>query len=175
MAKTAKPSKTDERWWDLIERSREDTNGAEEQAEQLHDLLVEELTAEEIVAFDRFVLERIRDAYRWDLWEIAYLMNGGCSDDGFDYFCGWLVGKGRKHYEAALANPEDAAKDVSPEDEPFENEMLWYVAANAWQDKTGQADYDSVAPDVTRTLIGEPFDEDTVSEKHPKLAKKFGG
>lgn len=175
MAKAAKPTKSDDRWWDLIERSRKDTAGPDEQAEQLHELLVEELTAEEIVAFDKFVLERIRDAYRWDLWEIAYLMNGGCSDDGFDYFCGWLVGMGRKHYEAALKNPEAAANGVGPDDEPFENESLWYVASNAWEEKTGQSNYDTVAPDVTRELIGKPFDEEGVYEKHPKLAKKFGG
>ena len=36
------------------------------------------------------------DSYRWDLWGAAYLANGGCSDDGFDYFRGWLIGQGRK-------------------------------------------------------------------------------
>jgi hypothetical protein len=31
-----------------------------------------------------------------DQWGAAYLANGGCSDDGFDYFRGWLIGQGRK-------------------------------------------------------------------------------
>lgn len=170
-------AKGDDRWWDLIERAGEDAEDPDEQTELLHDLLVDELSADEILNFDTFVHEKLRDAYRNDLWEVAYLMNGGCSDDGFDYFCGWLVGKGKEHYEAALKKPEDAAKGVNPDDEPFENEGFWYVAANAWQEKAGKDDaaYEKAATHVTRELIGEGFDEDTVSEKYPKLAKKFGG
>jgi hypothetical protein len=146
-------------------------------ADRLSELLAKDLTAEEIIQFDTFVGERIRDAFRWDLWAVAYIMNGGCSDDGFDYFCGWLVGKGRAHYVAALANPEDAAKGVSPDDEPFENEGMWYAAARAWEAKTGKStdDFYEVAPRVERQIQGEPFDEDTVDERHPKLARKFGG
>src|SRR5690606_33566865 len=127
-----------------------------------------ELSPEEIVQFDRFVQERLRDAYRGDLWGIAYIMNRGCSDDGFDYFCGWLIAMGRKHYEAALDNPENAANGVSPDDEPFEHEAVWYVAARAWEEKTGKTydDYAKLAPQVTRTLIGELFDEETVFDDY---------
>ena len=37
------------------------------------------------------------------LWDAAYLINGGCSDDGFDYFRGWLVDQGRETFERCLA------------------------------------------------------------------------
>jgi uncharacterized protein DUF4240 len=168
--------KDDDRWWELIERAGEGVENPDEQAEQLHDLLVDELNADEILEFDTFVHEKLRDAYRNDLWEVAYVMNGGCSDDGFDYFCGWLVGMGKAHYEAALKNPEDAAKGVEPGNDPYENEGFWYVAANAWQEKTGKDDvaYEAAATHVTRELIGEGFDEDELMKKFPKLAKKFG-
>lgn len=160
----------EDRWWNIIERSEGD-------ADALIELLANELTVEEIVSFDRFLQERIRDAYRSDLWEVAYIMNGGCSDDGFDYFIGWLIGRGRAHYEAALANPEAAADGVGPEDEPFENEGVWYVASNAWGIKTGKPkdDYYAIAPKVPRTLQGDGFDEDAVYDSHPKLAERFGG
>jgi hypothetical protein len=167
----------DDRWWDFIERSRKDAEDLDEQSQNLLELLTDELSAEEILEFDNFVQERLRDAFRGDLWGIAYLMNGGCSDDGFDYFCGWLVAKGRKHYEAALDNPENAAKGVDPEGEPFECEDLWYVASRAWQAKTGKelADYEKVATNVQRSLKGELFDEETIYDDYPKIAKKFGG
>src|SRR4249919_4157680 len=97
---------SDDRWWDLIERARK-TDG--DLADSLIDLLATELSLDEIVLFDKFAQERMRDAFRWDLWAVAYIMNGGCSDDGFDYFCGWLVSRGKAHYLAALANPESAA------------------------------------------------------------------
>jgi hypothetical protein len=167
--------KPDDRWWDLIAKSAKGAEDSEAQAEQL-EALVKELALEDIVAFDRFVQERIRDAFRSDLWAVAYIMNGGCSDDGFDYFLGWLVGRGKKHYEAALANPEEAARGVSADDEPFENEAFWYVARRAYEAKTGkEGTYDAVAPNVTRTLKGKLFDEDTVYDLHPKLAKRFSG
>ena len=167
----------DDRFWDLVERSRKGAEDGEEQAERLVELMAAELTAEEIVAFDRFLQERVRDAFRADLWGVAYIMNGGCSDDGFDYFLGWLILKGRKHYEAALANPEDAAKGVSPDDEPFENEVVYWGPSRAWAAKTGKPsdDYYTIAPSVPRSLQGELFDEETIHEDYPKLAKKFGG
>jgi hypothetical protein len=103
-------------------------------------------------------------------------MNGGCSDDGFDYFIGWLIGMGKKHYEAALANPEASANGVDPDDGEFENEAVYYVASQAYEAKTGKTDYyETIAPKVERELVGELFDEDTVDELYPKLAKRFGG
>lgn len=167
----------DDRWWDFIERSRKDAGDTDEQMETLLELLTAELSAEEIVKFDHFVQNRLEEAFRWDLWEIAYIMNGGCSDDGFDYFCGWLVAKGKQHFEAALAKPEDAAKGVSPDDEPFEVEGMWYLGSRAWEAKTGKssAEWEKVVQSVQRSIKGEAFDEDEVYEKFPKLAKKFGG
>lgn len=167
----------DDRWWDIIERSRKGAEAGDAQAERLIALLSNELSAAEIIAFDTFLQERVRDAFRTDLWAVAYIMNGGCSDDGFDYFLGWLICKGRAHYEAALAKPENAAKRVNPDDEPFENEVVYYGPSRAWAAKTGKPidDYYEVAPSVPRTLQGAMFDEETVYDDHPALAKKFGG
>lgn len=177
LAKRATPMTADDRWWGFIEGARKGAADPDEMVERLIAHLANELDADEIIQFDTFVNERMRDAFRWDLWAVAYIMNGGCSDDGFDYFCGWLIGKGKAHYLAALANPEDASNGVSPDDEPFENEGMWHAAARAWEGKTGKStdDFYAVAPRVMRELQGEPFDEETVEEQHPKLARKFGG
>ncbi len=55
---------------------------------------------------------------------MAYIINGGCSDDGFDYFLGWLIAKGRKYFEAALVNPERAGDGAEPGD-VVECEDIW--------------------------------------------------
>lgn len=171
------PSSRDDRWWELIERSRKGAEGNDEQAQQLVTLLTAELSGDEILEFDKFLHERVRDAFRSDLWAIAYIMNGGCSDDGFDYFLGWLICKGRQHYEAALVNPEHAANGVGPDGGAFENEVVFWGPARAWAAKTGNPhdDYFKFAPSVPRSLQGELFDEDTVHDEHPEIAKKFGG
>src|SRR5262245_37489724 len=72
----------------------------------------------------------IREAYDWNLWGAAYLINGGCSDDGFHYFCCWLIMKGRDVFQAAITNPDTLAKVVDPD----EGEVEWYdtPGTDAW-------------------------------------------
>jgi len=68
-----------------------------------------ELPAAEIIAFDRILDELVwREAYSWDLWEAAYLLNGGCSDDCLEHFRYWLVGQGRLVFETAVRDPQTA-------------------------------------------------------------------
>jgi hypothetical protein len=38
-------------------------------------------------------------SYRTVLWAAACLINGGYSDDGFEYFRGWLIVQGRDVFE----------------------------------------------------------------------------
>jgi hypothetical protein len=46
----------------------------------------------QVVRVDRTVWTLMDRSYRNDLWAAGYLINGGCSDDGFDYFRGWRAG-----------------------------------------------------------------------------------
>jgi hypothetical protein len=55
--------------------------------------------------------EVMADSYRVDLWGAAYLINGGCSDDGYEYFRGWLIAQGRATFERIVADP-DALADL---------------------------------------------------------------
>ena len=49
--------------------------------------------------------------YRTPLWAAAYAVNGGCSDNGFDYFRGWLIVQGREVFEHVVVDP-DALADL---------------------------------------------------------------
>ncbi len=162
---------TKDAFWKLIAKSRRGAEDIDEQMDKLSGLL-RELEPKEIVSFDRRFLECARAAFRNDLWAAAYIINGGCSDDGFDYFVGWLVAQGRAYFEAALADPEKAGRRVEPGEE-VECCDIWAMAARAYEEKTG-ADYGAVAPNVVRRLKGKGWDEDEVDQLFPKLAKKFG-
>jgi Protein of unknown function (DUF4240) len=48
-------------------------------------------------------------SYRNSLWAATSLINGGYSDDGFEYFRGWLIAQGRKVFVQSVANPETLA------------------------------------------------------------------
>lgn len=162
---------TRDEFWALIDSSRRGTEDADEQVEKLKDMLAN-LSEEAILDFDRHMREVENEAYRWDLWGAAYIINGGCSDDGFDYFIGWLISQGRRYFEAALADPNNAGNKAEPGDF-VECESIMYAASYAYEKKTGNDDFHSRTKPMPRELKGEEWDEDHVDELFPKLAKKF--
>lgn len=160
-------------FWRIVDQSQKGAENVDEQMEKLH-TLVSELDPKEILEFDRCFNESVRDAFRADLWAVAYIINGGCSDDCFDYFLGWLIAQGRMYYEAALTTPERAGDRVAP-GEIVECGSIWSVAARAYEDRTGKTDFYEIAPVVYRTLMGELFDEENVDALYPELAERFRG
>ena len=160
----------EERFWTIVEQTKAAAgNDGDAQAAELQKAL-EQLSAEDIVAFDATWTTQINRAYTWDLWAGAYIINGGCSDDGFEYFRRWLVGQGRQVFEAALKDPESLL-DVAEAN--VENEDLGYAALDAYQKVTGKEFSYDQRPAGPDDPLGEEWDEDTVSTKYPKLAAKF--
>ena len=72
------------------------------------------LPAEEIVSADEQLRTLTACAYGWELWGAAYVINGGCSDDGFEYFRAWLIAQGERVYNDALSDPDSLANLFSP-------------------------------------------------------------
>jgi hypothetical protein len=160
----------EEVFWKLIKQSKRGTEDCDEQAEKLTALLIK-LDSKEIIAFERLLKKRCNEAYRWDLWAVGYLINGGCSDDGFEYFRGWLIAQGKEYFGASLQNAEHAAKRVSDGDEA-ECEAILNVAHDAYRDKTG-----TEMPDLKTTGLKKPkgksWQEDDLEKLYPKLWKRF--
>jgi hypothetical protein len=93
----------------------------------------------EVVEFQARFDEAIAEANNLDLWGAAYLINGGCSDDGFRDFRVWLVGRGRVAYERALRNPDTLA-DILDGD-PVDGFGLDAAALRVYEEKTGMSDF----------------------------------
>jgi hypothetical protein len=160
-------------FWEIIDRSRNDANGnAEEQLETLREILGE-LEPDEIVEFDRIFSEYHGKADTWPLWGAAYLIGGGCSDDGFLDFRGWLISRGEKAYEGALASPDSLADVWTEDDEECQVEGYQYVASQAWEGRTGKSydDFPTHDIDVPNETVGEPWEEDHLDEMFPRLSK----
>jgi hypothetical protein len=68
----------------------------------------------QIAEFDTELQRRLIESYRWDLWAVAYVANGGSSDDGFEYFRGWLLTQGHATYTRALEDPPSAVRWTLP-------------------------------------------------------------
>ncbi len=166
-------------FWRLIEAAKAASgDDCERQAQRVEQHLVT-LSPEEIQSFDRILWEQMRVSYDNDLWAAAYIINGGCSDDGFDYFRGWLIAQGEAVFHNALQNPDTLSDYVTPEgadSDGYECGDMLGVAWHAYKDCTSQ-EMPRGEP-MHLTLTGESWEEDELPEKYarrfPKLWAKFG-
>jgi hypothetical protein len=114
-------------------------------------------------------------AYTWDLWAAAYVINGGCSDDGFEYFRAWLISRGSDTFEKALADPDSLASLRGLEPDECELESLLYVAAEAYEEAAESELPESKVKRPSKPA-GKRWSEegDDLAKRVPKLWKKFG-
>ncbi len=127
-----------ETFWSLIAITRDNTQDPLEQINLLKRKL-NGLTLEEILGFDYWLQHAFRESYRSDWWAAACIALGGCSDDGFEYFRGWVISRGKAVFQAALEDPDvlifELARLTSWTDAELE-EML-SVAWCAFKEKVG--------------------------------------
>lgn len=160
------------KFWRLVEAAQgEMTPELSNQADILQAKL-EGLPPDEIVEFARIQRRLLNEAYRWDLWAAAYIIEGGCSDDGFEYFRAGLIGFGREVFYAAVRDPNTLVRQPT-RGVDFSNEDLLYVADKAFEATTGRS-CQILACTALREPVGEKWDEESVEERYPELAKKFG-
>jgi hypothetical protein len=167
--------------WQLVEQARADTGGddAEAVAARMTALLARRGPAG-IVALAQPLWELLASSYRADLWAAAYLVNGGASDDGFEYFRGWLVAQGRDVYEQALADPDSLAAvpavvAAAGAGLDLECEDVLGVAWQAYRQVTGQ---DLPATAITSRYPPIDFefdfeDDDEMRRRLPRLTALY--
>lgn len=120
-----------------------------------------------IKAFDGILHEQNRRAFRSDLWALAYLLQGGCSDDAFEAFRSWLILQGRTMFESVLEDPDNF--DVSQ----FGGNIDGYIALqdiplSAYQMRTGKPmRRKSLSP---LTLNGTLLEEEEFANALPRVA-----
>ena len=83
------------RYWGLISDSL--AAAGEDQDAQLAFLKRElaKLSPKKIVGFRLRTDKLLYDTYNPTMWCAGYIMNGGCSDDMFEYFRLWVISRGR--------------------------------------------------------------------------------
>ncbi|MET7421529.1 DUF4240 domain-containing protein [Dactylosporangium sp. NPDC005555] len=180
-------------WWELIESARTACGPPAGDRDQAGDPLpgavldrVAALPPQDIIAFGRRFSAVFDSAYLAPLWAAAYLIEGGCGDDGFMDFRAGLMLQGRAVFEAAAADPDSLA------DVPVVRRMaatgkgwlgceeMLHVARTAYKRRTGDpAGYDAAfagpaeRPSPAR---GDRWDVDDDAEQHrrlPRLAALF--
>jgi predicted DNA-binding WGR domain protein len=166
-------------FWSLIERTKRSSEDTSEQAEQLIEILSTR-ALDDIFQFEHIFTNLYFQSYQSRLWAAAYLINGGCSDDGFDYFRAWLIAQGKEVFAKTVENPDFLAKYIKAEQvgEEVECEDILYVAARAFEQKTGKTLKEfykitagSTYPDIV--LDWEEDNQEQLKQMLPKIYKKF--
>jgi hypothetical protein len=171
-ADTTKQTMNEDDFWKLIDKSRTAANN--DYQTQISTLKTVLLTLEpaNIEKFDNRFTALLAASYDYKLWGASYVINGGCSDDCFDYFRQYLIGHGKEKFYQTIKDPESCVSWIKSEEE--DNwEGLQYSAMEAYKQKTGREIPKAYHPKFE--LKGKPFDEGTVIKQYPKLAKKFMG
>lgn len=112
------PPMTKEKFWAVIDnaRAKAPTWNADPLRESLYKQLLK-LSPEELVGFDCAWQEYRRIAKSPQLIAAACIINGGTSDDRFDYFKNWLILQGQYAFRQALKDPDTLAALKIPFDD----------------------------------------------------------
>jgi hypothetical protein len=160
-------------YWIIIASSLQYTNYQYDQ-EQFLIKEIEKLTPHQMIGFRLRTDKLLYDTYNSEMWCAGYIMNGGCSDDGFEYFRNWVISRGRDVYYAAKENPDSLITETGSGADEFEFESFWYVALEAFKDKTSQDLYDYIDNENFKTKEGnyQQFDF-TWAEEDPESMRKI--
>jgi hypothetical protein len=161
-------------FWQLTAATRRDAgNDTGRQSELLQDRL-SKLSPKAIVEFARIRRRLDQQAFTWDLWAAAYVIEDGCSDDCFRDFRAYVISLGRGPYEQALRNPDSLAS-VAADAETGDWENADNVAADAYSSASGD-DFPLDDSDLSGRPRGTPFNENDaagLARRYPRLAARF--
>ncbi len=175
-----------QQFWELIAAARDQVIDPHERETVAHEatLLLAARPAEGIVAAQQAFWDLMAESYTNPLWAAAYVINGGCSDDGFDYFRGWLVAQGREVFERVVADPDALAElpvvQASAADGVvLEGEDVLGIARNAHLAATGDqlpADAFSIRyPQPDPAWAFDFDDSDEMARRLPRLTALYLG
>jgi hypothetical protein len=160
-------------FWAVIDRATADrpASPAEVAKRAAADLATRD--PEEIVAWARHLDKVMVASGKQDLWAAAYLINGGCSDEGFDNFRGWLIAHGRETVARSVGSPDSlaempAVRAAAETGAVFEAGEVLTIAEEAHRQATGSGLPAGGTP-VTRPDAADLWDFDNEEEMQRRL------
>ncbi|MFD9034523.1 DUF4240 domain-containing protein [Streptomyces sp. NPDC059567] len=173
-----------EEFWHLVEQARcqvTDPSDANDIANQVTALLATH-EPQQILAAQQILWDLMAASYRAPLWAAAYLINGGCSDDGFDYFRGWLIAQGKAAFERVVTDADlladlPAVRVAAVKGTCLEGEQTLCIAWDAYESATG-AELPSDAFTINYPLLDPAWnfdfgDDSRVAARLPRIAALY--
>jgi hypothetical protein len=161
-------------FWELIDKTRSASSGDHHKQAELLVAELTKLTETEILNYQEILDDLQDESYIAELWEVAYILDMGCGDDGFMDFRAWLIGQGKDIFDKTLVNPESLVDFVELGQET-KSEALLYVAQHAFELRTGKsAEFMPKPRKPSPQLKGtHAKDEKAILERFPKAREKF--
>ena len=167
-------------FWAVIDRATADRPDSPDEVAKRAAAQLATREPEEIVAWDRHLGKVMAASGTEDLWAAAYLINGGCSDDGFDAFRGWLIAHGRSAVARAVADPDSLAelpevRGAASTGAVFEAEEVLSIGVQAYALATG-GELPAVPAPPSRPDAAQLWDfddEDEMRRRLPRLSALF--
>jgi hypothetical protein len=153
-----------EQFWQMIDTARETAGGWQSMYEPLLESLAQ-LEEPDIIRFKQIFDEYQTLAYKDKLWGAATLINGGCSDDGFIDFRGWLTSQGKEAFMNALADPDSLAGLEAIKALGVENHTLEFTPPNGYQNKANFEAFVYIASYAYERKLGSDADIYSVLNK----------
>jgi hypothetical protein len=159
-------------FWSVIQLTFEKANGDFDEQQEVLTGLLKKMKPEEIMMFDNRFRQLHAQAYDWDLWGAIYIINGGCSDDSFIDFRGWLIAQGKEFYYKSISDPESLVYE--PEERiDVEWEGINYIPRQVFEEITGKEMPRIIKEDSV--IKGQEWkeDNDDLEKRFPKLWSKY--
>ena len=160
-------------FWTIIERDSTKPFNVEAIAAKLESSL-KKMPDSDVLEFCNEFDKKMNESYTWGLWGVAYLINGGCSDDSFMDFRSSLIASGRTVFETVISDPESLiALDKDHLLALFEEGFL-YCGSSAYESLTGRQPERVVSPLESPT--GQEWEETASSLRtgFPKVWEIYG-
>ena len=92
-------------YWEIVAQSLKNSKDQDGQEKFLINE-ISKLTPKQMIGFRLRTDQLLYNTYNSEMWCASYLMNGGSSDDGFEYFRNWVISRGKEVYYQAKENPD---------------------------------------------------------------------
>jgi hypothetical protein len=163
---------TRDQFWRIIEKIHRESGTDIDKRFEVLEAALGKLSLAEVQSFDTHFTDCHDRAYKWGLWGAAYVIGGGCSDDGFSDFRNTLITCGRKIFERALKDPDSLA-DLSFElGDSLQVEGISYIAGKVAVRLGG--DVLGRSKPHPKKPAGKKWNEVELAKLCPRLTKTYG-
>lgn len=163
-------------FWKFIDDARGVAKGDQERMLEALGAKLRTFPPKEVASFDQQFCKRMLEAYTWDVWGAAFLMDAIQTEDEFDCFRCWLVGQGRETFEKALAGADslaDATTEYTDEGH-YAFQWLMGVASDVYDELTGET-LPALGLELPEQPTGEAWNDADLPVRFPRLFAKFRG